>query len=177
VLAVVIATGAVARFVAENVKAPPAEPSVVFCTATVAAFTFSALVIVQVICAAAKTLAAGIVSTLPASVPKLAGLPVIAAFASEHDAADAAKLVAGVSVIVTAVLNAVTLMVVGAAGVAVLVEVVVIAAGADARLVAENVKGPPMAPDVIFCNATVAGFAVLVKVQAIESPYDVDPKL
>lgn len=62
------------------------------------------LVIVQVICAAAKTLAAGIVNTLPASEPKLAGFPVIAELASVHVAAVALKFAAGVSVIVTAVL-------------------------------------------------------------------------
>ena len=64
----------------------------------------TALVRVQVICAAARILAAGMVSTLPASEPKLAGLPVTAALASVHVTADAMKLAAGVSVIVTAVL-------------------------------------------------------------------------
>ena len=128
------------------------------------------MVMVQVIFAAATTLAAGMVTTFPASVPKLAGLPVTAALASVQLAAEAAKFVAAVSVIVTAVLKAVTLIAVGKAGVAVLVDVVVIAAGADARLVTANVNGPPMAPDVIFCTATVAVFGVFVKVQAIESP-------
>lgn len=122
------------------------------------------------ICAAAKIFAAGIVSTLPASVPKLAGLPVTAELASVQLAAVAAKFVAGVSVMVTAVLKAVALIAVGVVGVAVPADVVVIGAGADARLVCVNVNGPPTAPDVIFCNATVAGLAVLVKVQAIESP-------
>lgn len=101
---VVIAAGGEVRLVEENVNGPPAEPSVVFCTETVAAFTLSVLVIVQVICAAARIFAAGMVSTLPARVPKLAGLPVTAELASVQLAADAAKLVAGVSVIVTAVL-------------------------------------------------------------------------
>ncbi len=82
----------------------------------------------------------------------------------------AAKLVAGVSVIVTAVLKAVTLIGVGTAGVAVLVEVVLIAVGAEARFVAAKVKGPPIALVVIFCNATVAGFGVLVNMQEMASP-------
>lgn len=170
-VAVEIAAGAEARLVDVKVKGPPADPSVVFCTATVAAVAvLTELVMVQVILAAATTLIAGTVNTLPASVPKLAGLPVMAALASVQLAAVAVKFVAGVSVIVTAVLNAVTLMAVGTAGVAVLGDVVEIAAGADARLVTAKLKGPPMAPAVIFRNATVAGFAVLVKVQAMASP-------
>ena len=48
--------------------------------ATVGAIT--ALVKVQVICAAGKTLAAGMVMSKPLSVPKLAGLPVTAELAS-----------------------------------------------------------------------------------------------
>jgi len=170
-VAVVIAKGVVARFVALNVKGPPAEPSVDFCNATVAAVAvLTVFVMVQVICAAAKIFAAGMVNTLPTSVPKLAGFPVTAALASVQVADEAVKFVAGVSVIVTAVLKAVTLMAAGAAGVAVFVVVVVIAAGAEARLLTANVKGPPMAPEVIFCKATVAGLAVLVKVQAMASP-------
>ena len=110
------------------------------------------------------------VSTLPASEPKLAGLPVVAVLASVQVAAVAENLVAGVSVIVTAVLKTVTLMAVGDDGVAVLAAVVVIEAGLDARLVDAKVKGPPMAPEVIFCNITVAGLGVLVKTQVIASP-------
>ena len=91
--------------VAENVKGPPAAPVVIFCKAIVAEVgVLTVLVNVQVICAAAKTLAAGTVKTLPARVPKLAGLPVTAAFASVQLAADAVKFAAGVSVTVTAVL-------------------------------------------------------------------------
>ena len=166
-----MAAGVEERLVDVNVKGPPAEPNVVFCNATVAATAaFSVLVIVQVICAAATTLAAGMVIILPANVPKLAGLPVIAALASAQVADEAEKFAAGVSVIVTAVLKAVTVMAVGEAGVAVFVADVVIAAGAEVRLVAENVNGPPMAPEVIFCKATVAGLAVLVKMQATASP-------
>ena len=77
----------------------------------------TALVRVQLIFAAARTLAAGMVITLPANVPKLAGLPVMAALASVQVTAVAVKLVAGVSVIVTAVLKAVMLMAAGEAGV------------------------------------------------------------
>ena len=170
-LEVVMLAGAEARFVAVKVKGPPADPRVIFCTATVAAVAvLTVLVMVHVIFAAAFTLAAGTVSTLPASAPKLAGFPVIAELASTQVADVAVKFAAGVSVIVTAVLKAVTLMAVGAAGVAVLVLVVVIAAGAEARFVAAKVNGPPMAPAVIFCRATVAVFGVLVKVHVIESP-------
>ena len=136
--------------------------------ATVAVLT--AFVMVHLICAAASTLAAGIVKTLPASAPKLAGFPVIAELASLQDAAVAVKLVAGVSVIVTAVLNAVTLIAVGDAGVAVLAAVVVIAAGLEAKLVGAKVNGPPIAAVVIFCSVTVADFGVLVNVQEIASP-------
>lgn len=128
------------------------------------------LVRVQVICAAATMLTAGMVITLPAKVPKLAGFPVMAAFESVQVTAEAVKFVAGVSVIVTAVLNAVTLIAVGEAGVGVLVAVVVIAVGAEARFVALKVNGPPMALLVIFCKATVAGLAVLVNVQEMASP-------
>lgn len=170
-LAVEMGAGVEARFVDVNVNGPPAEPNVVFCNATVAATAvLTALVNVQVIFAAATTLAAGIVRTLPASVPKLAGFPDIAALASVQVAAVAVKLAAGVSVIVTVVLKAETLMAVGEAGVAVFVDVVVIAVGAEAKLVAVKVNGPPIALDVIFCTATVAGLAVLVNVQEIASP-------
>jgi hypothetical protein len=58
----------------------------------------------QVICALARILVAGIVSTLPDSVPnEPAGLPEAAAFASEQEAEVIVKFVAKVSVIVTAV--------------------------------------------------------------------------
>jgi hypothetical protein len=171
VLAVVIDAGFDARFVAVNANGPPAAPKVIFCTATVATVAvFTALVIVQLIFAAASTFAAGIVSTFPASEPKLAGFPVIAEFASVQVAAVAVKLVAGVSVIATAVLNAVTLMAAGEAGVATPAPVVVMAVGLDAKLVAVKVNGPPIAAVVIFCNATVAVFGVFVNVQAMASP-------
>jgi len=53
-------------------------------------------------------------------------------------------------------------MAVGEAGVAVPVRVVVMLVGLEAKFVAVNVKGPPKAPEVIFCRATVAGFGALV---------------
>ena len=85
------------RLVAEKVKGPPAAPVVIFCTATVGPLT--ALVKVQVISAPAKTLVAGMVNTLPASVPKVPTLPVMTAFASVQLAENAVKAAAGVSVI------------------------------------------------------------------------------
>ena len=101
----VIAAGVEDKLVALKVNGPPAAPSVVFCSATVAVLAvLTVLVKMQLICAAAKTLAAGMVSTLPASVPKLAGFPVTAELASVQVAAVAEKLAAGVSVTVTAVL-------------------------------------------------------------------------
>lgn len=104
-VAVVMAAGTAFKLVAVKVKGPPAAPRVIFCTATVAAVAvLNVLVKVQVICAAANTLAAGMVSTLPAKLPKLAAFPVTAEFASVQVALDAVKLVAGVSVTVTAVL-------------------------------------------------------------------------
>lgn len=100
-----MAAGVDFKLVAVKVKGPPAAPNVIFCTATVAAVAvLNVLVKVQVICAAAKTLAAGMVSTLPVKLPKLAGFPVTAEFASVQVALDAVKLVAGVSVTVTDVL-------------------------------------------------------------------------
>ena len=125
---------------------------------------------VQEICAAATTLAAGMVSTLPVSVPKVAGLLVTAALASVQLAVVAVKLGARVSVMVTAVFKVVTLLVVGEAGVGVAADVVVIAAGFVTRFVDAKLNGPPTAPMVIFWIATVAGFGVLVKLHAIASP-------
>ena len=58
-------------------------------------------------------------------------------------------------------------MAVGVAGVAVLAAVVVIFAGAEARLVAVNVNGPPNEPEVIFWRVNVGGFGALVKLQRI----------
>ena len=154
--------------VVAKVNGPPAAPRVTFCKATVGPLT--ALVKIQLICAAAKMFAAGIVSTFPAKVPNVPMLPLMPEFASVQVAVAAVKFVAGVSVTVTAVLNADTFIGVGAAGVAVPVAVVVIAGGAEARFVAENVNAPPTAPVVIFWMATVAGFVVLVKMHAMASP-------
>ena len=101
----VMAAGFDARFVAVNVNGPPAAPNVTFWSATVATVAvLTALVMVQRICAAARTLVAGMVNTLPAREPKLTGFPVMAEFASVQVAAVALKLAAGVSVMVTAVL-------------------------------------------------------------------------
>ena len=74
------------------------------------------LVRLQVICAAARTLAAGMVTVVPANVPKLAGLPVTAALASVQLADVRVKLGSTVSRIGTWVLQAVTVMGVGVAG-------------------------------------------------------------
>ena len=104
-MAVVIGAGVERKLVDEKVNGPPAAPEVVFCTATVAEVAvITALVNTQLICAPAKTFAAGIVSTLPAKAPKVPTLPVTAELASVQLAADALKLAAGVSVTVTAVL-------------------------------------------------------------------------
>ena len=80
VAVVVIAAGAEARFETEKLKGPPLVFDVVFRTATVAGT--AVLVMVHAIWAAGRTLAAGTVSTEPAKLPKLAGLPVKLALAS-----------------------------------------------------------------------------------------------
>ena len=81
-----IEAGAEAKLLTAKVKGPPKPPVVIFCTATLAGF--AALVKVQVILAAGNTLAAGMVRTCPANVPKLAGFPVIALFASAQVAVE-----------------------------------------------------------------------------------------
>lgn len=96
--------GGEVRFVDVNVNGPPEAPVVVFCTETVGVAALRPLVMTQVICAAAKTFAAGMVTTLPANDPNVGGLPVIGALASEQLTAEIAKLAVGVSVIVTSVL-------------------------------------------------------------------------
>ena len=95
-VAVVMAAGVVARLVTANVNGPPMPPVVIFCTATVAGF--AAFVKAQVIWLADRTLVAGIVSTLPLKLPKLAGLPVLLALASLQVADVAVKLPLAVSV-------------------------------------------------------------------------------
>lgn len=66
------------------------------------------MVIVQLICAAGKTLAAGTVRTFAVKLPKLAGLPVKLEFASVQVAEVAVKLALAASVICTWVFAAVT---------------------------------------------------------------------
>jgi hypothetical protein len=155
-----IAEGMEARFETEKLNGPPAAPVVVFRSETVAGI--AVLVIVQTMRAAGSTLAAGTVSTLPASVPKLAGLPVKLALVSLQTAAVVVKLAFAPSVICTSVLTVVTWIGVGTAGAATLAAVVVILAGVDDKLVAVNVNGPPNEPEVIFCNATVGALGALV---------------
>jgi len=104
----------------------------------------------QVICAAGKTLAAGIESSCPISVPNVAGLPVTAEFASVQLAPVRVKYELAPSDIWVVEFNVLTLMAVGAAGAGVPATVVVIAAGAEARFETEKLKAPPGAPVVIF---------------------------
>ena len=75
------------------------------------------LVMVHVICALARMLLAGMVTTVPAKVPKLpAGLPEAAAFPSVQLAAVKVKLVTTGSLIVTAVPVALAMIGAGTAG-------------------------------------------------------------
>ena len=143
-------------------------PPMAFCRLIVGGL--AVLVKVQMICAAATTLATGMVSVLPLRVPKLAGFPVRAELASVQLAAVTVKVGLAVSVIVTAAKNADTVLAVGEAGAAVPIVDVEIFAGVVAKLVFVKLKGPPIAPNVIFLTATVAGIGVLVKVQAMASP-------
>jgi hypothetical protein len=103
--AVVVMLGGVpARFVAVNVKGPPARPVVIFCIATSGIAGLTIFVNTQFICARARTLAAGMVRTDPVNVPKLPdGFPEAAKFPSLQLADEMVKFVATVSVIVTAV--------------------------------------------------------------------------
>ena len=94
---VVIVAGAADKLATEKLNGPPATLVVVFRMETVAGF--AVLVMVQVIWAAGKTLAAGTVSTALAKLPKLAGFPVKPELASVHMADVAVKL--GVTVSVT----------------------------------------------------------------------------
>lgn len=101
---VVMFGGEPARLVAVKLKGPPESSVVVFCIATNGIAGFTILVKIQFNLALARTLAAGMVRTLPARVPKVpAGLPDRAALLSEQFAPVMVKLVASVSVIVTAV--------------------------------------------------------------------------
>ena len=96
---VVMAAGADARLATEKLNAPPGAPVVIFCMATVA--VLAVLVMMQLICAAGSTFTGGTVNTLPAKPPKLAGLPVKLALASEQVAEEALKLLLLPSVICT----------------------------------------------------------------------------
>ena len=113
--------------------------------------------------------AAGIVNVVPEKLPKLAGFPVSAEFASVHVTAVSKKLGLAASVTVTTVPRVATFRAVGEAGAATFADAVEIFAGVEARLVCVKLNGPPAAPRVIFLNATVAGIGVFVKVHAIAS--------
>ena len=102
---------AAARLVAVKVNGPPGREVVIFCTATCGMAAFAVLVKVQLILALVRIFAAGIVSTVPAKVPKVvAGLPEAAALLSEQLADVIVKFAATVSVTVTAAPVVVTRM-------------------------------------------------------------------
>ena len=136
-------------------------PTVLDDYATVMAGVSFALLNTQVKSAPATTLMAGMVRTLATRVPMLPELPVTALLASVHEAEVIMKVAATLSVRVTAMPDVVTLMATGAAGVAVFAATVVMPAGALARLVCVNVKGPPTPPVVIFCTLTVGIFRLV----------------
>ena len=101
---VVIFESVPARLVPVKLKGPPGKSVVIFCTATCGMAGLTMLVNTHVICALARMLTPGIVSTLPASVPNVPeGFPEATEFASEHEADEIVKLEATVSVMVTAV--------------------------------------------------------------------------
>ena len=112
-------------------------------------------------------LAAATVIAVPATVPKLPAFPVTAEFASLQLAVVKVKVELTVSVICTAVLKAAAIFATGEVGAATPTVDVVMLAGAALRLVTAKLNGPPSPPVVIFCTATVADFAVLVKTQVI----------
>ena len=87
---------------------------------------------------------------LPASVPKVPMLPVVALFASLQVADTKPKPVIGISVIVTFSFSELTLMATGETGTSVSAAVVVTESGVDAKLVCVNVNGPPKPPIVVF---------------------------
>ena len=137
--------------------------------ATVSCGAANVLAKTQVKSAPATTLAAGMVSVVPDTVPIDPVLPVMALLASVQEAVVKKKPAALVSVKYTAVPTKVTLMAVGEAGVAVPAATVVMPAGALARLVCAKVKAPPKPPVVIFCTLTV-GILRLVKRQVKSAP-------
>jgi hypothetical protein len=128
---------------------------------------FPALVNVHLICAAGRILAAGMAINKPVSVPKLPGLPVTAEFASLQLAPAIVKNALLLSETCTMEFKVLTAMAEGAAGAAEPIVDVVMAAGVAARFDTAKLNGPPSPPVVIFCTATVAGFAMLVSVQLI----------
>ena len=85
--------------VAVNVNGPPNPPDVVFCKANVGGF--GALVKVHTIRAKVLRFTTGTVITLPASVPKLAGFPEVAALVSVQTQLLILKLLLAASVKVT----------------------------------------------------------------------------
>lgn len=104
VVAVVMFGGKPARFVAVKLNGPPAIPVVTFWIATTGMAGLTVFVMVQLICALARIFVAGMVSTVPANVPKLpAGFPDATALASVQLAAVSVKFVTAGSLIVTAV--------------------------------------------------------------------------
>ena len=105
---VVILPGFEAMLVAVKVNGPPKEPVVIFCSASVGGL--GALVKVQTILAKSFRLTAGTVMVLPASVPKLAGLPVVPELVSVQMPLDRLKLVLAVSVNVTGLATLVTVI-------------------------------------------------------------------
>ena len=124
------------------------EAAIAFCKLSNGAFP--ALVNLQVICAAGKTLAAGMAINWPVNVPKLAGLPVTAELASEQLAPEIVKKELAPSEICTIEFRVLTVVVGGTTGAGVPAVVVVIGAGAAARFETAKLNAPPGAPVVIF---------------------------
>jgi hypothetical protein len=96
------------KFVPAKLNGPPKAPAVVFCNAKVGAL--GVLVNVHTILAKVRKLTTGIVTVLPANVPKLAGLPDVAALVSVHVAPERSKFALAASVNVTGVLIEVTVV-------------------------------------------------------------------
>ena len=108
------------------------------------------MVKMQLICAAGNTLAAGIAINKPVRVPKLPELPVNAELASVQLALAIVKNEFVPSEICTIEFRALTLAAAGEAGAAEPMVDVVMEAGAEARLEAAKLNGPPSPPVVIF---------------------------
>jgi hypothetical protein len=140
--------GADAKFVGVKVKGPPNAPVVIFCNVRVAGF--GALVNVQTIFANSLRLIAGTVIVLPDNVPKLAGLPDVAALVSVQVPAVKLKLILAASVRVTGFVFNDTVLLTVADGAAIPAAVVVMVGGAPVKFVAVKLNGPPANPVVIF---------------------------